>query len=83
MCKLSISNLSKHIHILYFLIVDKPDPYVILKVPGSPSGSKKTKYFNNTSSPTWNQSFTFILDPQKTYCLGKLRILYSEYKNFI
>ncbi|KFM78136.1 Cytosolic phospholipase A2, partial [Stegodyphus mimosarum] len=48
-------------------LVDKPDPYVILRIPGSPNGMKRTKHFNNTSSPTWNEEFTFVLDPQKEY----------------
>lgn len=57
--------------IIFNLIVDKPDPYVVLKVPGTLNGTKKTKYFSNDSSPTWNEEFTFILDPEKTYHLGK------------
>ncbi|XP_035221148.1 cytosolic phospholipase A2-like isoform X3 [Stegodyphus dumicola] len=48
-------------------LVDTPDPYVILRIPGSPNGTKRTKHFNNTSSPTWNEEFTFVLDPQKEY----------------
>ncbi|GFY73750.1 cytosolic phospholipase A2 [Trichonephila inaurata madagascariensis] len=48
-------------------LVDKPDPYVVLYIPGSPNGKKKTKYFDNTASPTWNEEFNFVLDPQKNY----------------
>ncbi|KAG8200420.1 hypothetical protein JTE90_000503 [Oedothorax gibbosus] len=48
-------------------LVDKPDPYVILHIPGSPSGKQKTKYFNNTASPTWNEKFEFVLDSQNSY----------------
>lgn len=54
-----------------YFAVDKPDPYVILNIPGSPSGKQKTKYFNNTASPTWNEKFEFVLDSQKAYELGK------------
>lgn len=57
-------------YIIFHFIVDKPDPYVVLRVPGTLNGTKKTKYFNNDSSPTWNEEFAFILDPEKTYHLG-------------
>ncbi|XP_015931209.3 cytosolic phospholipase A2 isoform X1 [Parasteatoda tepidariorum] len=50
-------------------LVDKPDPYVVLNIPGSPSGRKKTTHFNNTSSPTWNESFSFSLEDDKSYML--------------
>ncbi|XP_054709516.1 cytosolic phospholipase A2-like [Uloborus diversus] len=47
--------------------VDKPDPYIILRIPGSSNGRKRTAHFNNVSSPTWNENFSFILDPEKVY----------------
>ncbi|GIY89321.1 cytosolic phospholipase A2 [Caerostris darwini] len=59
-------------------LVDKPDPYVILYIPGSPNGKKKTKYFDNTASPTWNEEFTFVLDPQKNYEL-EVTLMDSNY----
>ncbi|GBN85940.1 Cytosolic phospholipase A2, partial [Araneus ventricosus] len=59
-------------------LVDKPDPYVILYIPGSPNGKKKTKYFDNTASPTWNEEFTFILDPEKSYEL-ELTLMDANY----
>lgn len=46
-------------------LMDTPDPYIILRVPGTPNGKKKTTVFNNTVNPIWNETFNFILDPDK------------------
>uniref|UniRef100_A0A1I8HIV4 Phospholipase A2 n=1 Tax=Macrostomum lignano TaxID=282301 RepID=A0A1I8HIV4_9PLAT len=45
--------------------IDKPDPYVQLKIPSSPTGVKRTSCIENNSDPMWNESFTFLLDGAK------------------
>ncbi|XP_059481957.1 cytosolic phospholipase A2-like isoform X2 [Neocloeon triangulifer] len=49
--------------------VDKPDPYLILSVPGTPNGRKHTKTIDNTLNPVWKQEFEFYLDPEDVYQL--------------
>ncbi|XP_067145479.1 cytosolic phospholipase A2-like [Centruroides vittatus] len=44
-------------------LMDTPDPYIILRVPGTPNGKKRTEMFSNTINPVWNETFNFILDP--------------------
>lgn len=59
--------------------VDTPDPYVELFIPTAPESRKRTKHINNDINPKWNETFTFILDPNQQNvlevrfeCLGKL-----------
>lgn len=50
--------------------MDKPDPYLILSVPGTPNGKKHTKTIDNDVNPVWDQEFEFYLDPDDVYQLG-------------
>lgn len=45
--------------------VDTPDPYVELFIPTAPESRKKTKHIDNNINPKWNETFTFILDPNQ------------------
>ena len=51
--------------------VDTPDPYVILKIPGSSNSSRRTKWIDNTKKPEWNETFDFYLDPRTEFKLSK------------
>ncbi|XP_069186264.1 cytosolic phospholipase A2 [Procambarus clarkii] len=50
-------------------IMDTPDPYVILKIPGSSNSSKRTSHVDNCTNPIWDESFHFYLDPSKEHNL--------------
>jgi cytosolic phospholipase A2 len=60
----------KLIRKIYQISVDKPDPYLILSVPGTPNGKKHTKTIDNNVNPVWEQEFEFYLDPDGLYQLG-------------
>lgn len=45
--------------------VDTPDPYVELLIPTAPESRKKTKHIDNDINPKWNETFSFILDPNQ------------------
>lgn len=45
--------------------VDTPDPYVELFIPTAPESRKRTKHIDNDINPKWNETFTFILDPNQ------------------
>ncbi|XP_018011748.1 cytosolic phospholipase A2 isoform X2 [Hyalella azteca] len=49
--------------------IDTPDPYVILKVPGSSNSSKRTTQLDNTTVPLWEETFHFYLDPTAEHIL--------------
>ncbi|XP_013774109.1 cytosolic phospholipase A2-like [Limulus polyphemus] len=46
-------------------LIDTPDPYVVLRVPHTPNGKKQTRWKLNTVNPSWDESFTFVVDPEK------------------
>ncbi|CAL4123106.1 unnamed protein product, partial [Meganyctiphanes norvegica] len=46
-------------------MVDTPDPYVILKVPGCSNSSKRTSHVDNDTNPMYNETFHLFLDPSK------------------
>nr|XP_053651300.1 cytosolic phospholipase A2-like isoform X3 [Cherax quadricarinatus] len=50
-------------------LMDTPDPYVILRIPGSSNPSKRTSHVDNCTNPLWNETFHFYLDPSKEYTL--------------
>nr|XP_045607415.1 cytosolic phospholipase A2-like isoform X2 [Procambarus clarkii]WMM34516.1 cytosolic phospholipase A2 [Procambarus clarkii] len=50
-------------------LMDTPDPYVILKIPGSSNSSKRTSHVDNCTNPIWDESFHFYLDPSKEHNL--------------
>ncbi|KAF4527763.1 hypothetical protein B566_EDAN016468 [Ephemera danica] len=50
-------------------LVDVPDPYLIVSVPGTPNSKKKTSTVNNTPRPVWNEHFEFYLDPAESFKL--------------
>ncbi|XP_042204913.1 cytosolic phospholipase A2-like isoform X3 [Homarus americanus] len=50
--------------------VDTPDPYVIMKIPGSSNPSKRTSHVDNCVSPIWDETFHFFLDPSKEHELN-------------
>ncbi|XP_013772392.1 cytosolic phospholipase A2-like [Limulus polyphemus] len=45
--------------------VDTPDPYIVLKVPCTPNGKKRTRWKKNLVNPSWKETFTFVVDPEK------------------
>uniref|UniRef100_H3DL93 Phospholipase A2 n=1 Tax=Tetraodon nigroviridis TaxID=99883 RepID=H3DL93_TETNG len=46
-------------------LLDTPDPYVELFIPTAPESRKRTKHIDNDVNPKWNETFTFILDPNQ------------------
>uniref|UniRef100_A0A3Q3WII9 Phospholipase A2 n=1 Tax=Mola mola TaxID=94237 RepID=A0A3Q3WII9_MOLML len=46
-------------------LLDTPDPYVELFIPTAPESRKKTKHIDNDINPKWNETFSFILDPNQ------------------
>ena len=52
--------------------VDTPDPYVKLYIKTAPNGKRKTKVYNNSANPIWEEMFQFYLDPDKKNNLGEL-----------
>lgn len=49
--------------------MDTPDPYVVLRMPGSSNPSKRTSHVDNCTYPIWDETFHFYLDPSKEYTL--------------
>ena len=52
------------------VLVDKPDPYVKLRVLTSPNSKQRTSFKPNETNPIWNESFTFYLNSEKKNILG-------------
>uniref|UniRef100_A0A0P4VYZ5 Phospholipase A2 n=1 Tax=Scylla olivacea TaxID=85551 RepID=A0A0P4VYZ5_SCYOL len=50
-------------------LMDTPDPYVVLRIPGSSNSCKRTSHVDNCTNPIWDESFHFFLDPSKEYTL--------------
>ncbi|TWW58181.1 Cytosolic phospholipase A2 [Takifugu flavidus] len=46
-------------------LLDTPDPYVELFIPTAPESRKRTKHINNDINPKWNETFSFIIDPNQ------------------
>lgn len=57
--------------------VDTPDPYVELFIPTAPESRKRTKHIDNNINPKWNETFSFILDPNQQNVL-EVRPLYHS-----
>ena len=49
-----------------------PDPYVTVRLLGTPNPIQKTKHVSNTCDPEWNETFQFYMDPKKDRVIGKL-----------
>ncbi|XP_037083335.1 cytosolic phospholipase A2-like isoform X2 [Pollicipes pollicipes] len=45
-------------------MLDTPDPYVVLSVPGTNGGSQRTRCVDNCTDPVWNQEFQFLYDAE-------------------
>ncbi|KAK3879753.1 hypothetical protein Pcinc_015739 [Petrolisthes cinctipes] len=50
-------------------MMDTPDPYLILRIPGSSNPSKRTSHIDNCTNPMWDETFHFYLDPSKEHNL--------------
>lgn len=50
-------------------LMDTPDPYVVLWIPGSSNASKRTSHVDNCTNPIWDETFHFYLDPSKQHTL--------------
>ncbi|XP_068445976.1 cytosolic phospholipase A2 [Clinocottus analis] len=59
-------------------LLDTPDPYVELFIPTAPESRKRTKHIDNDINPKWNETFTFILDPNQQNVL-KLTLMDANY----
>jgi Ca2+-dependent lipid-binding protein len=59
--------------------VDKPDPYVMLRVRTSPNSKQRTTTKNDNVNPEWNEDFKFYLNPKKKNILGMFRIMVLFY----
>ena len=49
-----------------------PDPYVTVRLLGTPNPIQKTKHVSKTCDPEWNETFQFYMDPKKDRVIGKL-----------
>lgn len=59
-CSVTLFNLC-----VFVCAVDTPDPYVELFIPTAPESRKRTKHIDNDINPKWNETFSFILDPNQ------------------
>uniref|UniRef100_A0A8C4IQR9 Phospholipase A2 n=1 Tax=Dicentrarchus labrax TaxID=13489 RepID=A0A8C4IQR9_DICLA len=59
-------------------LLDTPDPYVELFIPTAPESRKRTKHIDNDINPKWNETFTFILDPNQQNVL-ELTLMDANY----
>uniref|UniRef100_A0A8C3A5R6 Phospholipase A2 n=1 Tax=Cyclopterus lumpus TaxID=8103 RepID=A0A8C3A5R6_CYCLU len=57
-------------------LLDTPDPYVELFIPTAPESRKRTKHIDNDINPKWNETFTFILDPNQQNVLKVKTCIY-------
>ena len=72
--------LSTNKHMIYilstyyetFFSVYSPDPYVTVRLLGTPNPIQKTKHVSKTCDPEWNETFQFFMDPKKDRVIGKL-----------
>ena len=55
-----------------FFPVYSPDPYVTVRLLGTPNPIQKTKHVSKTCDPEWNETFQFYMDPKKDRVIGKL-----------
>ena len=53
-----------------------PDPYVTVRLLGTPNPIQKTKHISKTCDPEWNETFQFYMDPKKDQVIGKLTLLF-------
>ncbi|XP_076135041.1 cytosolic phospholipase A2 isoform X1 [Alosa pseudoharengus] len=59
-------------------LLDTPDPYVELFIPTAPESRKRTRHIDNNINPKWNETFTFILDPNQENTL-KITLMDANY----
>lgn len=59
--------------------MDKPDPYVMLRVRTSPNSKQRTTTKNDNVNPEWNEDFKFYLNSKKKNILGMFRIMVLFY----
>lgn len=59
-------------------LLDTPDPYVVLRIPGCSNSSKRTSHIDNCVSPMWDETFHFFLDPSKEHNL-KVTLMDANY----
>ncbi|XP_064106608.1 cytosolic phospholipase A2-like isoform X2 [Macrobrachium nipponense] len=59
-------------------LLDTPDPYVVLRIPGCSNSSKRTSHIDNCVSPMWDETFHFFLDPCKEHTL-KVTLMDANY----
>jgi len=43
----------------------RPDPYVKVSVVGTPNQAKQTKHVESSSTPKWDETFKFFVDPHR------------------
>ncbi len=59
------------LRLFYLPLVDTPDPYIQLEVPGNPAGIVRTATRWNITNPTWNETFRFVLPQNEKSLLSK------------
>jgi len=66
----------------YFLTVDTPDPYIMLRIKTAPEGKRRTKTIDNDVNPVWEEDFEFLLDQNENNVLREyFNIIISKYTN--
>nr|AWU67131.1 putative phospholipase A2 [Crangon crangon]AWU67132.1 putative phospholipase A2 [Crangon crangon] len=58
--------------------IDTPDPYVVLRIPGSSNSSQRTDDRDNCHNPVWNESYHFYLDPANEHTL-QVKLMDANY----
>ena len=48
-----------------------PDPYVTVRLLGTPNVLHKTRHVSNSSDPEWNETFEFFMDPKRDHAIGE------------
>ncbi|PSN47451.1 Cytosolic phospholipase A2 [Blattella germanica] len=72
MCETHVTSDSVENGSLCLFAVDTPDPYVVMSVPGTPNGTKRTRTVDNCRNPTWDNTFYFYINPeiQNSLCVS-------------
>jgi hypothetical protein len=54
-----------------FAVIDTPDPYVQITVPGTVGETIKTEAFYNNIQPDWKETFVYHVHPNTRPSIGK------------
>ena len=69
-------SIGYYLNLCSYFSVDKPDPYVKVRIPKTKMPSYKTVHKENTHDPEWNEEFDFIIDPEIKNILSKAAFIF-------